>query len=215
MQRLHTSARTGIDLRGNQRNRRSRGIPRGRDRGRVCDDGSALDGTGSKLLGPEQQTLITWKVFLPETPEYRDLEAFDFVYTEFGELARNLGQAKAQMERDTLVSRAVSRGISETGIEAAITILIFAEYMAEKDGVLRFAMPVNGNGPLPSEQMKAQRVAMPRDTRSQLMPIVKDVISRRADGWPRHAEPFDAFAARLNSLDYAGFIRGGCRSFRS
>ncbi|MDA9448259.1 hypothetical protein [Bradyrhizobium sp. CCBAU 21360] len=162
-------------------------------------------GRGSKLLGPEQQTLITWKFFLPETPEYRDLDAFDFVYTEFGELARNLGQAKAQMERDTLVSRALSRGISETGIEVAITILIFAEYMAEKDGVLRFAMPVNGNGPLPSEQMKAQRVAMPRDTRSQLMPIVKDVISRRTDGRPRHAEPFDAFAARLSSLGYAGF----------
>ncbi len=162
-------------------------------------------GRGSKLLAPEQQTLVSWKFFLPETPEYRDLEAFDFVYSEFAELARNLGQAKAQMERDSLVSRAVSHGISETGIETTITILIFAEYMEEKDRKLRFKAPVRSNGLLPSEQMKAHRGATPRDTRSQLLPIVKDVVSRRTDGRPRQAEPFDAFAERLNSLGYAGF----------
>jgi len=162
-------------------------------------------GRGSKLLEPERQTTVTWKVFLPETPEYRDLEAFDFVYSEFAELARNLGQAKAQMERDTLVSRAVSRGVSETGIEAAITILMLADHMVEKDGTLRFKMPVYANGPLPSEQMKAHHSAMSRDTRSQLLPIVKDIISRRTDGRPRHTEPFDVFAERLTSLGYAGF----------
>jgi hypothetical protein len=34
---------------------------------------------------------------------------------------------------------------------------------------------------------------------------VKDVISRRTDGRPRHTEPFDVFAERLNSRGYAGF----------
>jgi hypothetical protein len=161
-------------------------------------------GRGSKLLGPDFQTRVTWKVFLPETPEYRDLDAFDFIYAEFGELGRTLGQAKAQMDRNTLVSRAISRRISESGIEAAITILTLAEYMTEKDGVLRFAAPVYGNGPLPSEQMKSHR-AMSRATRSQVMPIVKDVILRRTDGRPQRAEPFDAFAEKLSSLDLAGF----------
>jgi hypothetical protein len=107
-------------------------------------------GRGSKLLGPERQTTVTWKVFLPETPEYRDLEAFDFVYSEFAELARNLGQAKARMERDTLVSRAVSRGVSETGIEAAITILMLADHMVEKAGTLRRASAYTPDGCCPN-----------------------------------------------------------------
>jgi hypothetical protein len=65
-------------------------------------------GRGSKLLAPEQQTLVWWKFFLPETPEYRDLEAFDFVYSEFAELARNLGQAKLRWS-GTLWFGALSR----------------------------------------------------------------------------------------------------------
>jgi hypothetical protein len=162
-------------------------------------------GQGSKLLGPDQRTRMTWRVFLPETPEYRDLGAFDLVYSEFVELARNLGKAKAQIGRNTLVARAVARGIPETAVEAAITILVLSEHMAEQDGVLRFTVPVYERGPLPSEQMKNHHGAIPRDTRSELFPIVKDVISRRSDGRPRHAEPFDAFAVKLTSLGYAGF----------
>jgi hypothetical protein len=66
-------------------------------------------GRGSKLLSPDHQTCTTWKFFLPETPEYRDVDAFDFIYTEFGELGRNLGQAKTQMERGTCFARRFAR----------------------------------------------------------------------------------------------------------
>jgi hypothetical protein len=160
---------------------------------------------GSKLLGPEHSTLVTWKFFMRETPEYRDLDAFDFVYTEFGELARNVGHAGARIDRGTLVARAVSRGIAEIGIDASITILIFAEYLEEKDGTLRFKAPVYGNGPLPSVQMNSHPGGMQRDTRAQLLPFVKDVIARRTDGRPKHAEPFDAFAERLGPLGHVAF----------
>ncbi|MDI4231685.1 hypothetical protein OZ411_02520 [Bradyrhizobium sp. Arg237L] len=160
---------------------------------------------GSLLLGPEKQTLVTWKFYMREEPEYRDLDAFDFVYSEFAELARNVGQAKAQIERDTLVSRALARGIGEDGIEATIAILIFADNMEEKDGALRFKMPLYANGPLPSAQMRSHHSALARTTRTELLPHVKDVIARRTDGRPRRTEPFDAFAERLAPLGHGAF----------
>jgi hypothetical protein len=161
-------------------------------------------GHGSKLLAPEQHTVFNWKFYLPEDPEYRNFDAFDFVFTEFGTLARSLGQARAQIERSAIVSRAISRGLPESEIETAITILILAETMSEKDGLLRFNNTAYASGSLPSEQAKSQR-GMRRETRAQVMPIVRDVISRRTDGRPQHSEPFEAFAERLDSLGYATF----------
>jgi hypothetical protein len=160
---------------------------------------------GSKLFGPDQQTLVTWKFYMREEPEYRDVDAFDFVYTEFGGLARSLGQAGARIDRDTLVARAVASGIAEAGIETTVTILIFAEYLEEKDGVLRFRAPVYANGPLPGAQMRNHHGTQPRNTRTELLPHVKDVVARRADGRPRRAEPFDALAERLGALGHGAF----------
>lgn len=160
---------------------------------------------GSQLLGPDQQTQVSWKFYMPEDPEYRDFDAFDFIYTEFRELARNVGQAAALIDRDTLLARAATRGISEIGIDTAITLLGFAEFMEEKDGVLRFKMPVYANGPLPSAQVRSHRGGMKRTSRAELLPHVKDVIARRTDGRAPHTEPFEAFADRLNSLGYGAF----------
>lgn len=162
-------------------------------------------GGGSKLLGPDQQTRNLWKVFLPQTPEYRNFEAFDLIYSEFTELARNLGKARAQIGRDTLVARAVARGIPEIDIEAAITMLVFSTHMVEKDKILRFEVPVYERGRLPSEQVKFHHGARQRDSLSALFPMVRDVISRRTDGRSVHAEPLDAFAEKLASLGYAAF----------
>ena len=39
----------------------------------------------------------------------------------------------------------------------------------------------------------------------QSCPIVRDVIDRRTDGRPTHAEPLDAFGAQLQSLGYGKF----------
>jgi hypothetical protein len=44
-----------------------------------------------------------------------------------------------------------------------------------------------------------------RETRAQVLPLVKDVIARRMDGRPQHAEPFEAFAERLQALGYKPF----------
>jgi hypothetical protein len=46
---------------------------------------------------------------------------------------------------------------------------------------------------------------MSKPDRARAYPFVKDVIARRADGRPRHAEPLDAFADELERLGYGPF----------
>lgn len=41
--------------------------------------------------------------------------------------------------------------------------------------------------------------------REKAYPIVEDIISRRTDGRPASAEPFDDFASRLVELGYEPF----------
>jgi hypothetical protein len=157
----------------------------------------------SKRWAPEHHTLFNWKFYLPEEPEYRNFAAFDFIFTEFGKLAKSMGGARAQIERSTLVERAIGQNIPQNDAEAAVTILLFAETLIEKDGTLRFQHPVYGNA-LPGDQIQNTR-RTPRDSRTIILPIVRDVISRRVDGRPQCAEPFEAFAERLDQLGYKPF----------
>jgi hypothetical protein len=46
---------------------------------------------------------------------------------------------------------------------------------------------------------------MRRPNRERVYPIVKDVVARRTDGRPIHAEPFAAFADQLRFLGYGHF----------
>jgi hypothetical protein len=156
-----------------------------------------------------------WEFYMREEPEYRDLDAFDFVYTEFGELARNLGQVRARIEHDTLVSRAVSRGIEEIGIETTITILIYAEYMEEKDGALHFKMPVYANGPLPSAQMRSHHAPRPGTHEQSCGRTLR--MSSPEGPMAGHAMRSRSMLSLSASSRWATAhsVRGGCRSLRS
>jgi hypothetical protein len=44
-----------------------------------------------------------------------------------------------------------------------------------------------------------------RPARARAYPIVGDIIERRSDGRPAHAEPLDAFAEQLGALNYGAF----------
>lgn len=161
-------------------------------------------GRGSQLISPSQHTAINWKFFIPEEPEYRNFEAFDFVVSEFIALAKSLGAARAHIDRTTLVERACTNGLDRNDIEVAITIQLLSQYLSEKDGTLRVTHGVVGH-PLPSEQVRSIGYKTRRDTRAQILPIVRDIISRRADGRPKHSEPFDAFAEQMDRLGYKVF----------
>jgi hypothetical protein len=163
-------------------------------------------GRGSKYLLPDQQTTMLWQFFLPQEPEYRNFNAFDFVVAELNALARAEGAAKAQLERAIVVKRAVSQGISRNDIEAAITIQVMSGQLAEKNGLVRFPHSCSSR-PLPSEQLNGQLRShvQRRELLARLHPLVKDVIERRTDGRPKYTEPLDAFPEELDRLGYRPF----------
>ena len=156
----------------------------------------------SKLL-PSPQETQSWVFLFPEEPEYRNFAAFDFVVAELNALTRLEGGAKAMIQRSVLVERAMAKGISRNDIELAVTWQVMSNQLTEKDGVLRFTNP--GVRGLPSEQLTAHPRAHQRPDRARAYPIVKDVIGRRTDGRPIHAEPLDAFADELDKLGYRQF----------
>ncbi len=184
----------------------------GLERGEILD---ALRSTGAQSyigvarLLPAQT--ITWSQFhFPEEPDYRNVDAFDFVTATLKAIARTETDARARIDRAVLVAQALSKGIRERDIEAAVTIMVIDQHLLEKDGVLRFAQG-RENYPSASEQLgQAQGTRVAQHVRriperAQAYPLVNDVIERRTDGRPKAAEPFDAFAESLDKLGYGAF----------
>ena len=112
----------------------------------------------------------------------------------------------AQLERSVVVERALAKAIPRNDIEVAITYLVMANQLTEKDAVLRFP-DNNGVHWLPSEQLKSMNRHQPmrKDARARAHPIVKDIIERRTDGRPKHVESLDAFVEELDKLGYGSF----------
>lgn len=158
---------------------------------------------GSSRLLPDSNTMVSWVFFNREDPEYRNFAAFDLVIAELNVLTRTEGAARALIERTVLVERAIANGIPHHDVELAITYLVMAKLITERDGVLRMPSGVRG---LPSEQLRAgPNQTFRNPSRERAYPIVKDVIERRTDGRPKHAEPLDAFADELEKLGYGRF----------
>ncbi|QXX74349.1 hypothetical protein [Methylovirgula sp. HY1] len=159
---------------------------------------------GARKILPFPQETQSWVFFFPEEPDYRNFDAFDFVVEEINALTRSEGAVKALIERNVLVERALAKGISRHDIQVAITWQVMSKQLEEKDGILRFASR-NGVHGLPSEQLKVHGRPHQKPLRERVYPIVKDIIGRRTDGRPAHAEPLDAFADELEKLGYRPF----------
>jgi len=162
---------------------------------------------GARQL-PDQSVTALWLVFqMQQDPEYRNIQAFDFVYAQCNEAIRNQGGANAQIEREVVVQRAMAQNISRRDAEAAITILVLTNSLVEKNGYLR---SVSGRQylPLPSQQRSQMVIAgqgRRDEVRERAYLIVQDIVERRTDGRPKHAEPHDAFAEALEPLGYGPF----------
>jgi hypothetical protein len=63
----------------------------------------------------------------------------DLVFDELNLRLRSEGEARAEIERSVLVERAVAKRIQRHNIEVAITWLVMAKQLVEKDNMLRFA----------------------------------------------------------------------------
>lgn len=163
---------------------------------------------GTRRLRPnERVTALAWQATLqPEEPEYRDFDALDFVWSQFNEVMRSEGGKAARLERRVIVERAIDSGIDRRAAEAEITILILTGQLVDKGGVLASKYGLVHNE-LPGAQRRKYSLRQPirKPMRALAFPVVKDVIERRTDGRPMHAEPLEAFAEALTSLGYGKF----------
>ena len=170
----------------------------------------ALRHVGSRFFGvprilPAEQDANQWAFFFPENPEYKDYGALDFVFNELNLRLRAEGEVRAQIERSVLVERAVVKGIQRHNIEVAITWLVTAKQLIEKDSILRFAHGGASARQLPSVTRAIHLHEHSKPQKARAYPLVKDVIARRADDRPQHPEPLDAFAEALERLGYRQF----------
>jgi hypothetical protein len=129
----------------------------------------------------------------------------DLVFDELNLRLRSEGEARAEIERSVLVERAVAKRIQRHNIEVVITWLVMAKQLVEKDNMLRFAHRGATVRQLPSATRGIHRHRDSKPHKARAYPLVKDVIARRVDGRPQHAEPLDAFAEELEKLGYRQF----------
>lgn len=139
-------------------------------------------------------------------PEYRDIAAFDFVVNELRGLARELGAARAVLDRDTLVARAAAEGLNEDAVEAAVAVYLLGGHLLAVEDGLRLA-PGREMYALPSVQAAGGgiKVTQPRVRARETMAAVVDVVRRRSDGRLAASEPRKAFGQALEGLGHGRF----------
>ena len=109
------------------------------------------------------------------------------------------------MDRNVIVERAVAAGINRHDVEVAIACMVLCGSLQEKDGRVRFS-ELRLARQLPSAEFAiGAQGKSARPDRAQMYPVVREVVVRRADGRPRNAEPFGAFAEQLEVLGYRTF----------
>lgn len=158
---------------------------------------------------PDGRRIMPWVILSRAVePEYRNFDAFDYVYTEMKAAVRTHGASAAKLERRMLVERATNAGMRAHDVETAITINVLSGHFVETDGTLRFA-PGRETYPSPSEQRRPGPATVGQldrsEPRAQAYPVVKDIVARRSDGRLLAIEPLDAFAEQLESLGYEPF----------
>jgi len=163
---------------------------------------------GSPRLLPEVHGFWSQFNFAEHNPDYRNVEAFDFVGKELRSLAREVGARSARLDRQVLVERAVARNLPEREVEAAITIMVIDGHLQDNDGVVSY-IPGRETWPTAGEQLEQSRssgrpdVVARDEQRARTYDVVKDIIARRTDGRPRAVEPLEAFAEAMEELGYA------------
>ena len=152
-----------------------------------------------------EQDTAQWVFLFPEDPDYKDYAALDLVYEELNLRLRSEGVARAEIEHSVLVERAAAKGIPRHNMEVAITWLVIAKQLTEKDNIVRFANRGANVRQLPSETRSIHKHTYSKPHRARAYPLVKDAVDRRADSRHRNTEPLDAFADELERLGYRAF----------
>jgi hypothetical protein len=145
----------------------------------------------------------------PIEPDYRSLDAFEFVRVYFRDLAAEVGESMARADRGLIVADGIAKGIDEHSLEIALTMLMLVKHLTKHDSGAYACAPGKLRWALPSAQRANwAKIRMPPRRRPKLelaYGIVKDVVERRTDGRAPAAEPIKAFEHALNGLDCARF----------
>lgn len=136
-------------------------------------------------------------------PPLLDVAAADFVKGVLNERIRADGIQRARLDRDVIVARAVAAGHPHAAVEGAITCLAVALQVKLEDGAV---VPRQAYGlmELSSGRQRPSPFG-PNRVRARVMELVRDVVARRTDGRPRHAEPLDAFPDALERIGFGKF----------
>lgn len=168
-----------------------------------------IEARGERYLLDDGIMTVYYNFHQPEEPDYRPIDALNFLHSRMADRSKEVGARNAAIERSVIAQQAMERGISRADIEAAITLAILCGIMVEQQGTVRFVHGKDGY-PSPSQQREQSRDQINRSpvrqpNRARVYPIVKDVVARRSDKRPQHAEPFAAFADQIDSLGYGQF----------
>lgn len=164
-------------------------------------------GVGGRLMPDPGDVVLCLMFTYPEEPDYRNPQAFDFVFEEMHQAARAYGAQNARLERSVIVERGVAAGLQRNDLQVAITMMVLNGILLEQDGVLRYARGREGYASPSAQQAQQRQHVQPRrnEIRRQAYAAVKDIVARRTDGRPKSAEPFEAFADALDCLGYSRF----------
>ena len=163
-------------------------------------------GPGGRLL-PNRARILAWMTLKWEDPEFRNLDAIDFVHGELMDLARSEGAARVRADRGVLVQRGVAKGLPGHDVEVAVALLEIQGHLSADGAELRMS-PAYASRITP----KAEREQFPRgqtrrdEYRARSHSVVADIVGRRHDGRRLRSEPLDAFGEELTRLGY-GHLR--------
>jgi hypothetical protein len=176
--------------------------------------GDALPKAGMGYIGQKTwhlnpDNMLSWQALqLRELPDYRNLDAFDFITDELQARVKADGIGRAQLARDTMVERGVAKGFSKNDLQAAITIFVMTKHLTEKDTIIRFRPGMENWRPFSEQQSQLAHHPNRRthdETREKIYEQTKDIIARRTDGRPLHANSLDAFTEQLDKLGFKKF----------
>ena len=161
-------------------------------------------GYGRYRSVPEHHEMLFSEIFEVTDPPLLDRNAADFVIAELNVRIRADGIRSARLDRGVVVERAVAAGWERLAVEGAITCLVLAEQLAQTpDGAVT---PRHQNGLM---QLFTERGRRPASRTAKVRPralaLVRDVVARRTDGRPQHAEPLDAFGDALEQIGFRQF----------
>jgi hypothetical protein len=167
----------------------SAGFLRGEIVDTIATVAQQTSGGGSRRLLPNQGVISLLGILsIKKNPEYRNLAAFDFVYSQLNYIIRAEGVRNAQIDRRVLVEQAIAQGIRECDVEIAITILVMCNHLSQKDNQLRPPGAGWNYEQLPSQQRGPPIDAQYSEQRARAYSLVKDVIDRRSAGRPPKTE---------------------------